>query len=601
MKYTLSLIATSLFIVTFPFFLLAQGQGVPLGSNTYHILDRLDIKSDVPSNIHTSLKFYLRSEVTNYGISVDTLEQILSLKDRGDLSYLFKDNNEWLHHAQKPRALLDKQKTFFRKVGDQGDLYTMEPIGMPEASKESPYFFKNRKPLLRYFYKTPGNLFEYTSNGFYVKVNPLFNFRLAKSNDTNGRLFENQRGISIRGGIDDRIYFYSEVLESQALYADYITERIENDVAVPGAGFYKNYKSEIFDSQNAYDFLNAQGYIGFNVTKRVGIQLGHGRHFIGNGYRSMLLSDQSNNYFYLKLNTKIGRFHYQNIFAETIAEYSKGDRVLPKKYFSAHYLSCNITNNLSVGVFETVVFSRNNHIELQYLNPVILYRTIEQMVGSPDNVLIGLDVKWNLLKRFSFYGQLMIDEFKFDELFLKRDGWWANKYGIQLGLKYIDAFGLDHLDLQTEYNMARPYTYTHSDSTASYTHYNQALAHPLGANFKEYIFKVRYQPIKKWTIEGRLILANYGADTDSTFWGNNIMVSNTLRVQNYNNVTTQGVFTKTLLFGIDVSYQIYHNVFLEGFYFYRKKDIENIIQLDKINYFGGGVRINLSRNNRLDF
>jgi hypothetical protein len=101
-----------------------------------------------------------------------------------------------------------------------------------------------------------------------------------------------------------------------------------------------------------------------------------------------------------------------------------------------------------------------------------------------------MDAKWNFLKRFQLYGQLMLDEFVFSELVTNNQGWWANKYGIQAGLKYIDAFGIDHLDLQAEYNQVRPYTYTHRDSSAYYAHYDTPLAHPLGANFKELIFKL---------------------------------------------------------------------------------------------------------------
>ena len=77
----------------------------------------------------------------------------------------------------------------------------------------------------------------------------------------------------------------------------------------------------------------------------------------------------------------------------------------------------------------------------------------------------------------------MLDEFTAKEMFAN-NGYWANKYGIQLGGKYFDAFGVRNLDLQAELNMVRPYTYSHYDSTSNYTHYNQPLAHPLGADFR---------------------------------------------------------------------------------------------------------------------
>ena len=138
----------------------------------------------------------------------------------------------------------------------------------------------------------------------------------------------------------------------------------------------------------------------------MGIQFGHGQNFIGNGMRSLLLSDFSTNYFYLKLNTHVWKFNYQNIFAELVAgaRNRSRDNLLPKKYTATHHLSYNITKNLNVGIFETVVFSRNNQFEFQYLNPIILYRSIEQQIGSPDNVLLGIDGRWDFLNQFSLYG-----------------------------------------------------------------------------------------------------------------------------------------------------------------------------------------------------
>ena len=174
------------------------------------------------------------------------------------------------------------------------------------------------------------------------------------------------------------------LLESQSRFPGYVTERTERDLALPGATVYKPYRSTIFEFEDGYDYLQSQGYLGFNVTRHVGVQFGHGRHFIGNGYRSLFLSDFSGNYFYMKLNWRIWRFHLQNIFGELAlqgARDDKGDQLIPKKYMAAHYLSYAITPKLSVGLFETVVFSRTNNFEFQYLNPVILYRSVEQLLG----------------------------------------------------------------------------------------------------------------------------------------------------------------------------------------------------------------------------
>ncbi len=570
----------------------SQGSNLPLGNPAYRILERLEIKTGIPAPYHAALKYYSRGAAVNYAIAVDTSWNVsLSTQDRLDLYYLFRDNNEWL--AGSPFATTlggSKQKAI---AGTD--------LTQIEASMENSRYTLSKKSVLKWFYQTPANFFEINDQYFHLRVNPILNFKLSKTQVGKEKVFTNQRGVDVRGGIDDRIYFQMNILETQSSFPEYVNDWIGLYAAVPGAGLFKSYQSDVFKVDRGYDYLNGQGYLAFNITRHLGLQFGYGRHFIGAGYRSMLLSDFANNYLYLKLNWQAGRFHLQNLFTELSAESNVGgSALLPRKYMAAHFFNVKLWPNLSVGVFETVIFSRKDHFEFQYLNPIILYRTIEQSIGSPDNVLIGLNAQWNFLKHFQLYGQLMLDEFKFNELFVERRGWWGNKLGFQLGAKYIDAFGLDHLDLQAEYNLVRPYTFTHSDSIANYAHYNQPLAHPLGANFREAVFLLRYQPRQKWAFDARLIWIEQGQDRGDSNFGTNLLRSYQSREDNYGNEIGQGVASNTLLFGLDLSYQLFHNVFLEAHYFYRRRTAD-LPQLEQqTQYFGGGIRMNIARQS-LDF
>jgi len=587
-----------------PFFLFAQDSSVPLNGKTYSIIDRLEIKTGLRNPIHTAIQGYPRKAVVQYALAIDTAQVSLSVQDRRDLYYLFKDNNEWLEPVMPPTTLGGKNEEAFKKIYvDSSQTFYTIASSQADASSASDRYIVNDRPFLKYFYQTPANLFELTKKDFYLRVNPILNLKMGSLKEEEDPYFHNQRGVEIRGGIDDRIFFYSNILESQSRFPNYVNQRINRDLAVPGSGLYKLYSSSVFNIDNGFDYLNAQGYVGFNISSHVGLELGHGRHFIGNGYRSLLLSDYSNNYFYLKLSTRIWKLHYQNIFAELAVEGGRnvnGDVLLPKKYMATHYLSFDITKKLNIGIFETVVFSRNNHFEFQYLNPLILYRTVEGYIGSPDNVLLGTNGKWNLFNRFQLYGQLVLDEFQFSELIQERRGWWGNKLGIQAGLKYIDLFGIDHLDLRLEYNTVRPYTYTHRDSTASYTHQNQPLAHPIGANFKEIILGLRYQPLKRLTLNARLINSTFGEDGPSDNWGTNILLPNTTREAEFGNSIGQGIEAKTLIARLDISYELYHNTYLDLHFFYRNLNSEDDARDQKTTYFGGGFRMNFA-NRDLDF
>jgi hypothetical protein len=591
-----------LVLIALPVCLKAQGSAIPLGNSAYPIVERLEILTGSAFPGNSSFKWFYRGDVTNFAGSLDTAQ--LSERDRQDLDFIYRDNNEWLATAEDPVTIAGKKEGVFQQIGTDslGPIYRKSTPSQMLACEKDARYTRCRKPLLKYFYRTPANFFELNKSFFHLRINPVINLKLAKGNGEAGAQFLAQRGVELRGGIDDRVWFYSNIVDALARFPDYVNDYIQQNRAIPGAAYYKKYESTIFDSSQGYDFLNGQAHLGFNITRHVAVQFGHGRHFIGNGYRSMLLSDFANNYLYLKLDWRFGRLRYQNLFAELAAlsaQANPGENLLPKKYMAAHYLSYDLTENLSFGLCEATIFNRdslNGQFDLQYLNPVILYRTVEQLLNSPDNVLIGLNARWNFLRRFQLYAQLMMDEFKYKELLIDRRGWWANKYGVQAGLKYVNAFGIEHLDLQAEFNAVRPYTYTYADTLgASYSHYSQALAHPSGANFREWVGLLRWQPLQAWTLTGRVIRSTAGEDSNGSNWGGNILIPYTSRVQEYGNQTGQGVGADVTLLGFDLSYELWHNLFLDLHYFYRKKVSDLPERSRNEQFFGGGFRMNIGQ------
>ena len=255
------------------------------------------------------------------------------------------------------------------------------------------------------------------------------------------------------------------------------------------------------------------------------------------------------------------------------------------------------TKWLNVGLFEGVIFGRKDHFDFGYLNPVIFYRSIEQQNGSFDNSVVGLDAKANLPHGVQLYGQLMLDEFLLSEI-KKNRGWWANKWGIQLGAKYIDAFGIKNLDLQVEHNRVRPFTYSHRDSVANYTHYNQPLAHPLGANFKEFIGVARYQPVPQWMAVAKLIFYQQGRDSSARNFGSNILLPNEppYRVGDFGYNIGSGQQTNVMSASFLLSYEWKQNFFLELQALYRKQDVKTApVSSASSTVLSFGVRWNMHR------
>lgn len=548
---------------------------VPLNDLNHHLHDRLEIQMGNFGGIHGAVNPLLRADVVHYQ---DTRVSQKYWSD--NVRRLW--NYNYVHNDYNDIDSTIKSKRPFAKF-----LY---PNG--------------NRSFLRHFYRTPAHVLELRTPKFYVNVNPILHLKgsVERHNGQTRLTFLNRRGASIRGNILGRVFFYSDIIDTQADFPTYVGDRVKRDYAVPGAGFFKQFDSSLKrrEDTSGIDYLMAQGYIAVDLLKdHIGVQFGHGKNFIGDGHRSLFLSDYSTNYLYLKINTRIWKIHYQNIFAELTQNYGETKRafdlVLPKKYMAAHYLSINLLKNLNIGLFESVIFSRGGHFDLQYLNPLIFYRSVEQAVGSPDNIVLGLSWKWNFLKRFSFYGQFLLDELSIGDLVRLGGGWWGNKFAFQAGLKYINAFKIDQLDLQVEYNVARPYTYSFRDSSANYTHYNQPLAHPLGANFHELIGIANYQLAPGMFLRGQINYAYYGRDSLGSNWGGNPSVGYLKRSgSGLKNVIGQGVRTHLLMAQLRWQYQVRHNLSLDAQVLYRHEDA-SVDALDNSTWlFSLGLRWNIS-------
>jgi len=540
---------------------------------------------------------YVSAQTTylSQGAKENILVERLEILGQKDSILNFSKTKPW-NRLQIVRGALTFKQNHPDIVLSKTDEYNLQSLYLnnieylPEEQRNS---IKSKKSIGR-FYRTPANLYEVHVKDFDLVINPIIQFQYMKESDNDESLFLNSRGVSVRGRIANKIGFAASIIDNQERDPKYVQAWENKYQSVPGAGYYKDFKG------TGFDYFDARGYFTFNVTKYIDVAFGYDRNFIGNGYRSLFLSDFGNNTLFLKLNTRIWKFNYQNLFMELQQTEPRGpDRLLRKKYAVFHHLDVNVTKKLNIGLFEGVMFGRSNHFEFGYLNPVIFYRSIEQQNGSFDNSVAGIDFKLNTLKQVQFYGQFLLDEFNLSQI-KKNNGWWANKWGLQLGAKYINAFTIKNLDLQLELNRVRPYTYSHGDSIANYTHYNQPLAHPLGANFNELIAIARYQPAPKWTILAKAMYWKQGLDTGSRSFGSNIFLPNVppYRQGDYGYDIVSGIESKTATASLLLSYELKENMFIEGSLTHRKFDVPSNSSLStSTTIIGIGFRWNMHRRN----
>ena len=533
--------------ITFFYFLffvtihcLAQSTYLQSKSDYYPQIDRLDVLSGVVSDsLITSLNGMNRKDVVHFlenylNENIETLNDI----EKKEIEKIISINGEW--HSS-------------------GD-----------GAADSDYSLWNT-----FFDKKPDFL-HYKSDKVYFVLNPVLNYQQSlESGNLKQNLFYNSKGIEARGLIGNRIGFYTTFTDNQERGPIHYQNYIINNNAVPGNTYYKPFKTQ--KNGFAQDYLYAAGYIDVAVVKNtINASFGTDKFQIGDGYRSLFLSDFGANYTFLKLNTRFGRFNYQNLFMELTPQYFRGaDRLLPRKYATMHHLSINVARWLNLGLFESIIYGRKDHFDIRYMNPIILYRSVEQTNGSPDNALLGFNFKANTGIGAVLYGQLLFDEFSFSKL-KANTGWWANKYGVQLGIKMADMFGIKNLLVQAEFNMVKPFTYSFRDSVADYTNYNLPLAHPYGANFVEADLIINYIPFKHTFITWKTFFNRQGRDTLSNVsFGGNIF-------KTYNNRNAEegirmfnGYASNVFYTNLNLSYEIKNNFYFDLGAVYRNEKANN--------------------------
>ncbi len=355
---------------------------------------------------------------------------------------------------------------------------------------------------------------------FSLGISPLIDLQADYRENVNYRI---GTGLQVTSELGDKWFIRTSYLQGLLNY---------DSLFLPRTYFNKD-----FTKFNTYG--DWRGRISFTPNKIFNFQIGIDQNFIGEGCRSMFLSDYGRPYPFGMIRSRFWRLEYDVIYQFFREQFGEGWK---QKNGATHYISFNATNWLNIGVFETVVFQPkdtllNRGYEVEYLNPVIFYRPQEYALGSSDNVLLGLSLHAKY-RRHSFYTQFILDEFFLTEIKAK-SGWWANKFGFQAGLKGSFKVMNSNSFYRIELNSARPYTYAHLSSDQNYGNQGMTLSHPYGGNFAELLGEFKFQK-SNWLFK---IFLNYtlrGFDKGGYSYGGDIYKPYTLRPFEYGHQIGQG-------------------------------------------------------------
>lgn len=436
------------------------------------------------------------------------------------------------------------------------------------------------------------HLFEFKADDYKVNLDVLPDMYVGYDQDNSKFVWNNTRIFHVDGQIARGLSFSSDFYETQTILPNYLDSLTQKTETMLGQGPYKQLK----DVDGGFDYTYATAHIAYRVNQFLLFQLGNDKNFIGDGYRSFILSDVSIPYPFFKVSAHIGNVQYSAIYAQFLDP--KAPKLSPelsyrKKYATFHYLDWNVTSRFSLGFFDAVVWQADDSaghrgFEWSYLNPIIFLRPVEYSFGSSDNALLGLNTKFKIGHYSVLYGQLMLDEFKFSELKANK-GWWANKFAIQAGLRSFDLFHLKNLNGLVEFNMAKPYMYSQRNSLKSYGNYNEPLAHPAGANFWEALAILNYR-YKRLDITAKVNYTCFGIDSANNLnnVGQDIFKSYDTRDADYGNKIVQGRKATLLYTDLRLSYRLNpkNNLRIELGIVQRNDSVENTTSNDTVFTFG---------------
>lgn len=457
----------------------------------------------------------------------------------------------------------------------------------------------------KYYYWITQKLFKehflvFEGEDYWCAIDPIVDLEGGTDffSDSLKLLYWNTRGIRVQGKFFENFSFSTSIYENQALVLDYVKNYIDQfgelrpkangdylqeHAVMPGYARTKPFKTD------GYDFAFGQGNIAYAPSKHVNVQFGNGNLFVGNGHRSLLLSDFAINYPYLKIETNWwdDRIQYSATYAMhqnliRIPLFESVEPTYERKIGTYHYLDFAITPDLTVGLFEGALWRRSDSLGTHepnwlFLNPLPFVNGA--IMGEDQefyNHIFGVNAAYTIEKN-QLYGQAVIDDNTLS----------AAQFGIKSYGQFIHEF-----DVQIEYNWAKNGTYSANQHRYNYTHSNLPLAHPLGSGFNEGIVKLNYEK-NGWFISNKLIYYKQSLH-DSLADGTNLLFSNV------NDISAPNNQRHALINNLEVGYRFNKSYNLQavvGWLF--REEYYNQVHFNT-SYIYAGIRTRL-KNKTLDF
>ncbi len=430
-------------------------------------------------------------------------------------------------------------------------------------------------------------LFSYDDSLFSFKLSPIAAYRISNTGGKSGH----QRTGGLRLFITASDWFGGSLdMKDNGEFGENI-DRTKYLTPQRGADF--------IGAPDGIEFSDVRAQINFNWSWGI-ISLKKDYSEWGNSYfGNVILSDKAPSYPHIYLELKPApwfRYYYQFGWlhsgiidsARSITIHGSDDFNVVHEKFVKKYITINMMTVTPWDIFD---FSIGNaaiyagDVRPEMFIPFNFYKYMDRDTGKKSvedsNGMFFFDMVLRYPKTFKFYTSMFVDVTSIRALLnSKSHETWV---GYTIGGKKVDL--IDNLDLTVEYTKVTPWVYEHKyEGLTNYKHLDYSLGHWVGQNADQFKIQFNYQPIRglrtqlysEWIRKGGKEHIKYAYDS---------------KVEPF---LFSPVRTDFYL-GLDVSYEIFHELFVEGSYRYSEISDEDEnrtenFMLGSKNYFSIGFR-----------
>lgn len=358
----------------------------------------------------------------------------------------------------------------------------------------------------------------------------------------------NTRGYQVGGTIGTKFSFYTSGFENAAKFPLYYSNLVGVDRFIPGQAYLRNYSGI---AKNTADWSYVTAILSYNFTKNLNVTLGEDKMFIGDGYRSLLLSDYAANMPLLRVTANLGK-HVQYMATWAYIEDTRETKFDTfgsnrRKWAFFHYIDWNVSNRVSFGFFNALISPEADEagnrrgFDVNFINPLLFSSSLGPSQQPKDNTLIGFTGKYKIFDKTALYAQLLLDRFKASDFFSGNNT--DNTNGVQVGIRGADLLQVKRFNYIFEFNTVKPYTYQNTNTISSYAFYGDPLAHPYGANFREILGILNYS-FGRIDLQGQVNYAKYGLDATTAINNGKIVTKPLVPTANTTTTIGQGINTQ---------------------------------------------------------